>query len=63
MWMAGGGSRPGISYMGKPTTSRTIIVMDPDHIHDFDETVNHLQGFDRRLTGVEPARVIKDLLV
>jgi hypothetical protein len=49
--------------MGKPTASRTIIVRDPDHIHDFDATVYHLQGFDRRLTGVEPACVIKDLLV
>jgi hypothetical protein len=45
------------------------------HIHDFHATVLNLlgfdherftfrfQGLDQRLTGVEPSRVIKDLIV
>jgi hypothetical protein len=50
------------------------ILKDPVHIHDFHATVlallgfDHLrftyrhQGLDQRLSGVEPARVVKDLL-
>jgi hypothetical protein len=50
------------------------IVKDPVHIRDFHATVLHLlgfdhqrfslkyQGLDQRLTGVEPARVVKELL-
>ena len=65
--------RPGRST-ARPTTSRYNIVKDPVHIHDFHATVLHLlgfdhrrfsyryQGLDQRLTGVEPARVIKELL-
>ena len=73
MWMAGGGSRPGAIY-GETDEFSYNIVKDPVHIHDFHATVLHLLGFDhqrftfkyqgleQRLTGVEPARVIKELL-
>lgn len=74
MWMAGGGSRPGTIY-GETDEFSYNIVRDPVHIRDFHATVLHLlgldhekfsvrfQGLDQRLTGVEPAHVIKDLIV
>jgi hypothetical protein len=73
MWMAGGGSRPGTIY-GETDDFSYNIVKDPVHIRDFHATVLHLlgfdhkrftykyQGLDQRLTGVEPARVVKELL-
>jgi len=73
MWMAGGGSKPGTIY-GETDDFSYNIVNDPVHIHDFHATVLHLigfdherftykyQGLDQKLTGVEPARVIKELL-
>ena len=74
MWMAGGGSRPGTIY-GETDDFSYNIVKDPVHIRDFHATVLHLlgfdhrrftyryQGLDQRLTGVEPARVVKELIV
>ncbi len=73
MWMAGGGSRPGTVY-GETDDFSYNIVKDPVHVHDFHATtlrmlgINHeqftykYQGLDQRLSGVEPARVIKELL-
>jgi len=73
MWMAGGGSRGGTIY-GETDDFSYNIVKDPCHIHDFHATVlrllgmNHdqftyrYQGLDQKLTGVEPARVITDLI-
>jgi hypothetical protein len=73
MWMAGGGSRPGTIY-GETDDFSYNIVKDPVHIHDFHATVLHLlgfdherftyryQGLDQKLTGVEPARVIRQLI-
>jgi hypothetical protein len=73
MWMAGGGARPGQIY-GETCEFSYNIVKDPVHIHDFHATVLKLlgfdhekftyryQGLDQRLTGVEPAKVIKELL-
>jgi len=73
MWMAGGGARPGTVY-GETDDFSYNIVKDPVHIHDFHATVLNLlgfdherfayrhQGLDQRLTGVEPARVIKELI-
>ena len=73
MWMAGGGSRPGMIY-GETDEFSYNIVKDPVHIHDFHATVLHLlgidhehftfrhQGLDQRLTGVEESRVVKELL-
>lgn len=73
MWMAGGGSKGGTIY-GETDDFSYNIVKDPVHIHDFHATVLHLlgfdherfvyrhQGLDQRLTGVEHARVIPELL-
>jgi hypothetical protein len=73
MWMAGGGTRGGTIY-GTTDDFSYNIVEDPVHIHDFHATVLHLlgfdharfsvrhQGLDQRLTGVEPAHVIPELL-
>jgi hypothetical protein len=73
MWMAGGGIKPGAIY-GETDEFSYNIVKNPVHIRDFHATVLHLlgfdhkrfsvryQGLDQRLTGVEPARVIHELL-
>jgi hypothetical protein len=73
MWMAGGGSRPGTVY-GETDEFSYNIVKDPVHVRDFHATVLRLLGFDHRrftyrhqgldqkLTGVEQARVIKELM-
>ena len=73
MWMAGGGARGGAVY-GETDDFSYNIVKDPVHIRDFHATVLHLlgidhqrftyrfQGLDQKLTGVEPAKVIKELL-
>ena len=73
MWMAGGGAKGGQIY-GETDDFSYNIVKDPIHIRDFHATVLHLlgfnhdsftyryQGLDQRLTGVEKAHVIKDLL-
>ena len=73
MWMAGGGAKGGSIY-GETDDFSYNIVKDPLHISDFPATVLHLlgyhhdrftykfQGLDQRLTGVEPRKVIKELL-
>jgi len=73
MWMAGGGMRPGTIY-GETDDFSYNVVKDPVHIRDFHATVLHLlgfdharftyryQGLDQRLTGVEPARVVREIL-
>jgi hypothetical protein len=73
MWMAGGGARGGQIY-GETDDFSYNIVKDPVHIRDFHATVLQLLGFDherftyrhlgldQRLTGVEHARVIGDLI-
>jgi hypothetical protein len=73
MWMAGGGSKPGNVY-GETDDFSYNIIKDPVHIHDFHATVLTLlgldherftfkyQGLDQRLTGVEPSRIIHDLI-
>jgi hypothetical protein len=73
MWMAGGGFKGGVVY-GETDDFSYNIIKDPVHIRDFHATVLHLlgfdhrrfsyryQGLDQRLTGVEPAEVIKKLL-
>lgn len=73
MWMAGGGAKGGTIY-GETDEFSYNIVRDPLHIRDFHATVLHLlgfdherltfkyQGLDQRLTGVEPAHVVNDLL-
>jgi len=73
MWMAGGGSKGGAIY-GETDEFSYNIVKDPVHIRDFHATVLQLVGFDHtrftykhqgldfKLSGVEPARVVKELL-
>ncbi|HLY75490.1 MAG TPA: DUF1501 domain-containing protein [Planctomycetota bacterium] len=73
MWMAGGGAKGGAIY-GETDDFSYNIVKDPVHIRDFHATVLKLLGFDHtrftvrwqgldaRLTGVEPAKVIPELL-
>jgi hypothetical protein len=73
IWMAGGGIRPGTVH-GETDDFSYNITKDPVHIRDFHATALHLlgfdhqrfsyryQGLDQRLTGVEPAHVVKELL-
>jgi Protein of unknown function (DUF1501) len=73
MWMAGGGAKGGTIY-GETDDFSYNIIKDPVHVRDFHATVLHLlgfdhekfsvkyQGLDQRLTGVEPARVVRELL-
>ena len=74
MWLAGGGVRGGISY-GETDELGYHSVKDVVHVRDLHATMLHLlgidhnrfsvpfQGLDMRLTGVEPARVVKNILV
>lgn len=72
-WMAGAGVKGGISY-GQTDDFSYNIVQDPVHIRDFNATILHqlgldherlsfpFLGLDQRLTGVESARVVKEIL-
>jgi hypothetical protein len=74
MWMAGGGVKPGIAF-GETDDFSYNITRDPVHLNDLNATILHclgidhekftykFQGLDQRLTGVEPARVVKEVLV
>ncbi len=73
MWMAGGGAKGGTIY-GETDDFSYNIVKDPVHVRDFHATILQLMGIDhsrftvkamgldQRLTGVEPAKVIKELI-
>lgn len=73
MWAAGGGIRPGVVY-GETDDFSYNVVRDPVHIRDLNATVLHClgidherlsvkhQGLDVRLTSVEPARVVTEIL-
>jgi hypothetical protein len=72
-WVAGGGFRRGFDY-GRTDDYSYNILEDPVHINDFNATILHtlgidhqrftvkFQGLDSRLTGVEGARVVKEVL-
>ena len=72
-WMAGGGVKGGISH-GETDKFCYNIVEDPVHVRDLHATIFHqlgidhnklvfpYQGLDQKLTGVEPARVVKEIL-
>lgn len=74
MWMAGGGVGRGICH-GATDDLGYNAVEDIVHIRDFHATMLHLlgidherfthpyQGLDLGLTGVEPARVVKEILL
>jgi len=73
MWMAGGGIRGGMSY-GATDELGYNAVENVVHVRDLHATMLHLfgidhkklsvkyQGLDMKLTGVEPARVVKDII-
>jgi hypothetical protein len=73
LWLAGGGIRGGVTY-GETDDFSYNIVKDPVHVRDFTATLLHLfgfdherftykfQGLDQRLSGVEPARVVREIL-
>jgi hypothetical protein len=72
-WMAGGGIKGGLSY-GETDDFCYNIARDPVHIRDLHATMLHqlgidhkrlsfpYQGLDQRLTGVEPSRVVKEIV-
>jgi uncharacterized protein (DUF1501 family) len=73
MWLAGGGAKPGTIH-GETDDFSYNVAKDPVTVHDLHATMLHLlgidhekftvkvQGLEAKLTGVEPARVIKELL-
>ena len=73
LWMAGGGIRGGQVY-GETDDFSYNIVRDPVHVRDLAATLIHqfgfdperltykFQGLDQRLVGVEPSRVVREIL-
>ena len=73
IWMAGGGIRGGMTH-GSTDDFGFNVVTDRVHIHDLQATILHClginheqltyrhQGLDFRLTGVEPSRVVSEIL-
>ncbi len=73
MWVAGGGFKPGISH-GESDDLGFNVGSGRVHVHDLHATLlNQLgfdhsrftyrfQGLDARLTGVEPAHVVREIL-
>jgi hypothetical protein len=73
IWMAGGGIKGGLNY-GKTDEFGYAAAEDVVNVHDLHATMLHLlgidhnkftfrfQGLDARLSGVEGAEVIKDIL-
>jgi hypothetical protein len=73
MWMAGGGVKGGITY-GETDDFGYNITKNPVHIRDLNATIlNQLgiqhdrftvkhQGLDQRVTGVDEAHVVREIL-
>lgn len=73
MWMAGGGFKPGITW-GASDELGFNVVEGRVHVRDLHATIlnqlgfdharftHRFQGLDARLTGVEEARVVKEIL-
>jgi uncharacterized protein (DUF1501 family) len=73
LWLAGGGIQGGVVH-GETDDFSYNIVRDPVNVTDFQATLLHLfgvdherftfqyQGLDQKLTGVEPAHVVKPIL-
>jgi hypothetical protein len=73
MWLAGGGIKRGVT-LGESDEFGFNAIRDRVHVRDLHATILHLlgldhtklsvkfQGLDMRLTGVEPARVVKEVL-
>lgn len=74
MWLAGGGIKPGIS-IGETDDFSYNITERPVHVNDLNATIlrclgiDHerftfqFQGLDQRLTGVEPASYVEEVLL
>ena len=74
MWLAGGGIKGGTTY-GATDELGYSAVENVVHVRDLHATILHqlgidhellsakYQGLDMRLTGVEKARVVKEVLV
>lgn len=74
MWLAGGGIKPGIS-IGETDDFSYNITERPVHVNDLNATILHclgidherftfqFQGLDQRLTGVEPASYVEEVLL
>jgi len=72
-WLAGGGMKPGLT-LGESDEFGFNATKDRVHVRDLHATVLHclgldhqrltfkFQGLDAKLTGVEPARVVKEIL-
>lgn len=72
-WLAGGGIRGGMTY-GKTDDFSYNVAENPVAIRDLHATILHqlgidhnrltfpFQGLDQKLTGVEPARVVREIL-
>ena len=72
-WMAGGGVRGGMAY-GATDEFGHSVVENPVSVHDFHATILHLlglhhqklfftrSGLEERLTGIEPPRVVTEIL-
>lgn len=72
-WLAGGGIRGGMTY-GETDDFSYNVAQDPVAVRDLHATLLHqlgidhqrlsfpFQGLDQKLTGVEPARVVKEIL-
>ncbi len=73
MWMAGGGTQPGLTY-GATDEFSYNVAENPVHVRDLHATVLHLlgidharftyrnQGLDFKLTGVEESRIVHEIL-
>lgn len=74
MWLAGGGIRGGMTY-GKTDDFSYNVAEKPVTVHDLHATILHClgidhqrltyrsQGLDFKLTGVEPSRVLQEILL
>jgi len=72
-WMAGGGIRGGLTY-GQTDDFGHAVVENPVSVHDFHATILHQlglhheklgfvrSGLEERLTGIEPPRVIEEII-
>ena len=73
MWMAGGGIKAGMTY-GETDDFSYNVTENPVHLNDLNATILHcmgiddrrftypFQGLEQRLTGVEPTRVVNEVL-
>ncbi|HEX4415594.1 MAG TPA: DUF1501 domain-containing protein [Lacipirellulaceae bacterium] len=73
MWLAGGGIKPGVT-IGESDDFGFNATKNRVHVHDLHATILHqlgfdpltfsykFQGLDQRLIGVEPARVVTEII-